>query len=53
MSAASSTEPGGYAAPDTHLEQFEIDDARSVKEVEEMIRQKGLDPVFKDWMALV
>lgn len=53
MSAESSTEPGGYAAPDTHLEQFEIDDARSVKEVEEMIRQKGLDPVFKDWMALV
>ena len=53
MSAASSTEPGGYANPDTSLEQFEIDDARSVAEVEEMIRQKGLDPVFKDWMELV
>lgn len=53
MSAASSTEPGGYSNPDTALEQFEIDDQRSVSEIEEAIRKKGLDPVFKDWLELV
>lgn len=52
MSAASSTEPGGYSQPKSHLEQFAIDDDRSVEEMAEMIRSKGLDPVFKDWMIL-
>lgn len=52
MSAASSTEPGGYAQPNMHLEQFEIDDERSVEEIAQMIRNKGLDPVFKDWLEL-
>ncbi len=53
MSAASSTEPGGYSNPDTALEQFETDDQRSVSEIEQAIRSKGLDPVFKDWLELV
>lgn len=53
MSAASSTEPGGYAEPNTHLEQFEIDDERSVAEIDDMIRSKGLDPIYKDWFSLV
>lgn len=52
MSADSSTEPGGYAQPNSHLEQFEIDDNRPVSEIVKAIQNKGLDPVFKDWMAL-
>lgn len=52
MSAASSTEPGGYANPNSHLEQFEIDDDRSVEEISQLIQAKGLDPVFKDWFVL-
>lgn len=52
MSAASSTEPGGYTHPDTALEQFEIDDQRSVEQIVQVIRDKKLDPVFKDWLEL-
>lgn len=52
MSAASSTEPGGYAHPDSALEQFEIDDQRSVEQIVQAIRKKDLDPVFKDWLEL-
>jgi 2-iminoacetate synthase len=51
MSAASSTQPGGYANPDTQLDQFEISDKRSVEEVTLAIRAKGYTPVFKDWEA--
>jgi 2-iminoacetate synthase len=50
MSAGSSTRPGGYA---THgeevLEQFALEDHRSVAEVEAMIRRAGYDPVWKDF----
>ncbi|MDN3615570.1 2-iminoacetate synthase ThiH [Vibrio gallaecicus] len=49
MSAASKTQPGGYALEDSELEQFEISDERSAASVESMIRQKGFDPVWKDW----
>ncbi|EGQ7854428.1 2-iminoacetate synthase ThiH [Vibrio vulnificus] len=51
MSAASKTQPGGYAMPDVELEQFEISDERSAAEVEQMIRNKGFDPVWRDWHA--
>ncbi|POB67637.1 2-iminoacetate synthase ThiH, partial [Vibrio vulnificus] len=51
MSAASKTQPGGYAMPDVELEQFEISDERSAAEVEQMIRSKGFDPVWRDWHA--
>ncbi len=48
-SAGSSTEPGGYLHPNEELNQFEIGDERSVSQVVEAIRNKGLNPVFKDW----
>ncbi|EIZ1317828.1 2-iminoacetate synthase ThiH [Vibrio parahaemolyticus] len=49
MSAASKTQPGGYATEEVELEQFEISDERSAASVEEMIRAKGFDPVWRDW----
>lgn len=49
MSAASKTQPGGYAMEDVELEQFEISDERSAADVESMIRSKGFDPVWRDW----
>lgn len=49
MSAASKTQPGGYASDENELEQFEISDDRSSLEIESMIRQRGFAPVWKDW----
>ncbi|WMN87263.1 2-iminoacetate synthase ThiH [Vibrio parahaemolyticus] len=49
MSAASKTQPGGYATEEVELEQFEISDERSAASVEGMIRAKGFDPVWRDW----
>ena len=51
MSAASSTEVGGYAEH-TSDDQFDISDKRSVDEVAASIRKKGWLPVFKDWQTL-
>ncbi len=48
MSAASKTQPGGYALEEQELEQFEISDERSASSVEAMIRAQGFDPVWKD-----
>jgi 2-iminoacetate synthase len=49
MSAGSKTNPGGYAVEPESLEQFEIDDSRSVADVKTMIEGKGYKPVWKDW----
>jgi 2-iminoacetate synthase len=49
ISAGSKTNPGGYVVEPESLEQFEIDDSRSVAEVRAMIEQKGYKPVWKDW----
>ncbi|WP_102797371.1 2-iminoacetate synthase ThiH [Bowmanella denitrificans] len=49
LSAGSSTQPGGYAGGETALEQFEIDDARTPKDVANAVRRAGLQPVWKDW----
>ena len=53
MSTYSSTHPGGYADDNilgnVDLEQFEIDDSRRPEVVAEAIRNKGLEPVWKDW----
>ncbi len=50
MSAGSSTQPGGYTSQNEEKgKQFEVADTRSVEEVTEIIRQKGFDPVWKDW----
>lgn len=49
MSAGSRTEPGGYTIPHGAEEQFSIEDTRSPAEVESAIRERGYDPVWKDW----
>ena len=57
MSAGSSTEPGGYSHFDESQwtptraqpgEQFHIADERPPQVVAAMLRQRGLDPVWKD-----
>ena len=49
LSAGSSTEPGGYAAPDGAEPQFEVADRRAAGEVAGAVRAAGYDPVWKDW----
>jgi len=49
ISAGSKTNPGGYTVEAESLEQFEIDDSRSVAEVKDMIERKGYKAVWKDW----
>lgn len=53
MSAASKTNPGGYAVDKQSLEQFEISDERSMDEIKTIIKQAGYDPVMKDWEQYV
>lgn len=49
ISAESKTNPGGYAVDPQSLEQFEISDERSTEEVTEMLKENGLEVVWKDW----
>lgn len=49
MSAASSTVVGGYAVQDQEQSQFEISDERSVEEIKALLKEKGYQPVVKDW----
>lgn len=49
MSAGSKTNPGGYEVEPQSLEQFEISDERSPKEITEMLQANGYEPVWKDW----
>jgi 2-iminoacetate synthase len=50
MSAGSSTRPGGYTTSgDDVLEQFELEDHRTLGEVAEVVRAAGYDPVWKDF----
>lgn len=57
ISAASIVVPGGYAeaenVEDADLEQFSLNDKRSVQEVASDIREAGMEPVFKDWDACI
>ncbi len=50
-SAGSCTAPGGYSHPELAGEQFSIGDQRTINEVCAAIKQKGYDPVRKDWDA--
>lgn len=52
MSAGSRTEPGGYCHPTESLEQFEVSDSRTPVEVAQAIKNRGYDPVWKDWDAM-
>jgi 2-iminoacetate synthase len=49
ISAASKTQPGGYANSEEELEQFEISDERGVNEISMMLKKKGFTAVWKDW----
>jgi 2-iminoacetate synthase len=49
MSAGSKTNPGGYTVDTGSLEQFEIDDSRTVTEVKQMIENNGYKAIWKDW----
>ncbi|MHC4754057.1 MAG: 2-iminoacetate synthase ThiH [Planctomycetota bacterium] len=51
MSAGSKTNPGGYSQEDNSVKQFEINDSRSPAEVAQMLRNQGIEPVWKDWDA--
>lgn len=49
MSAGSKTNPGGYVVDKQTLEQFEISDDRSPREIEKVIKEQGYEAVWKDW----
>lgn len=49
LSAGSRTSPGGYSGRTEATGQFEIDDNRSPAQVAAVIRQRGFEPVWKDW----
>ena len=49
ISAGSRTNPGGYAKSRSSSEQFEVNDQRTPQEVAAMLKQQGLEPVWKDW----
>ena len=49
ISAASKTQPGGYADDQQELEQFAISDERSADLVAASVKQAGMEPVWKDW----
>lgn len=48
LSAGSKTGPGAYAGSD-ELEQFAVHDDRTPSQVADMLRQRGFEPVWKDW----
>ncbi len=52
MSAGSKTDVGGYSDIDSSTPQFDISDSRSVEEIVKLIKNKGYQPVFKDWEDL-
>lgn len=49
MSAGSKTNPGGYVVDPETLEQFEISDERTPKQIADLITAQGYEPVWKDW----
>jgi 2-iminoacetate synthase len=50
MSAGSRTTVGGYGEAEPATEgQFQVSDKRSVPEFCAMLRNRGLEPVFKNW----
>ncbi len=49
MSAGSCTAPGGYGNHSDEGGQFSISDDRSPAEIEQLLKQAGYDPVWKDW----
>ncbi|MBZ4683230.1 MAG: 2-iminoacetate synthase [Fusobacteriaceae bacterium] len=52
-SAGSKTDVGGYTEKDKSTPQFETDDKREVSEIYSAIKNKGYQPIFKDWELIV
>ncbi|MDI6731661.1 MAG: 2-iminoacetate synthase ThiH [Candidatus Margulisbacteria bacterium] len=52
MSAGSKTFVGGYASKEVGECQFAVSDQRSAAEIKIAIRQKGCQPVMKDWQLI-
>ena len=52
MSAGSKTDPGGYTIGDIEG-QFSVEDKRSIQEVTDMLRMRGMDPIFVDWNSVL
>ena len=52
ISAGVSVGVGGHEEEQKGDEQFEIADPRSVDEVDAMLRQKGLQPVYIDYVRV-
>ncbi|HQP10943.1 MAG TPA: 2-iminoacetate synthase ThiH [Candidatus Omnitrophota bacterium] len=54
LSAGSNTSVGGYhlKSPEDQEPQFDIEDTRPVREIVQMLKNKGFDPVFTDWRAI-
>lgn len=53
LSAGSRTSPGGYTEPQASTGQFEVNDSRTPSEVVAAIKEKGFDPVWKDWDSVL
>ena len=51
MSAASRVNPGGYYTYPQALEQFSVSDDRTVEEIAKSLKDRGIEPVWKDWDA--
>ncbi len=49
FSAGSITEVGGYSLSKQEVPQFEISDHRSVEDIISMLKDKGYQPILKDW----
>lgn len=52
FSAGSVTEVGGYSISNNTTPQFETSDHRSIKEIMELLRNKGYQPVLKNWESI-
>lgn len=49
MSAESRVNPGGYYTYPEALEQFTVSDNRTVGEIVSSLKERGIEPVWKDW----
>jgi 2-iminoacetate synthase len=49
MSIASRTTVGGYGGNGSEEGQFDVSDGRGLEEFCAMLRDKALEPVFKNW----
>ncbi len=52
ISAASNTSVGGYVDGVQDDPQFRVKDLRSLKDIENVLRAKGFDPVYTDWRRI-